>query len=106
MAPDSPLHAILVLGLVLALILCAAYKLKRVQPARFAGSKLLKLVAQLGVGTRERIVVVEIGSQTLGLIVDGVSEVLRIATDRIEPPSPLVASTTTRPLAAPVDGSK
>ena len=37
-----------------------------------------------------RIVVVEISGQTLGLIVDGVSEVLRIAPDRIEPPSPLV----------------
>ena len=43
-----------------------------------------------------RIVVVEISGQTLGLIVDGVSEVLRIAPDRIEPPSPLVTGLDSR----------
>jgi purine-binding chemotaxis protein CheW len=43
-----------------------------------------------------RIVVVEIGGQTIGLIVDGVSEVLRIPSDRIEPPSPLVTGVDSR----------
>jgi purine-binding chemotaxis protein CheW len=43
-----------------------------------------------------RIVVVEISGQTLGLIVDGVSEVLRVPPDRIEPPSPLVAGIDSR----------
>lgn len=43
-----------------------------------------------------RIVVVEINGQTLGLIVDGVSEVLRVAPDRIEPPSPLVTGIDSR----------
>ncbi|MBA3826103.1 MAG: purine-binding chemotaxis protein CheW [Ktedonobacterales bacterium] len=43
-----------------------------------------------------RIVVVEIGGQTIGLVVDGVSEVLRIMTDRIEPPSPLVTGIDSR----------
>jgi purine-binding chemotaxis protein CheW len=43
-----------------------------------------------------RIVVVEINNQTLGLIVDGVSEVLRIPADRVEPPSPLVAGIDSR----------
>ena len=53
-----------------------------------------------------RIVVVEIGGQTLGLIVDGVSEVLRIPTDRIEPPSPLVTGLDSRYLRgiAKLDG--
>lgn len=37
-----------------------------------------------------RIVVVEVGGQTIGLMVDGVSEVLRIPVEQIEPPSPLV----------------
>lgn len=37
-----------------------------------------------------RIVVVEIDQQTIGLVVDGVSEVLRMEGDQIEPPSPLV----------------
>jgi purine-binding chemotaxis protein CheW len=38
-----------------------------------------------------RIVVVEIGDQVVGLVVDGVSEVLRINPALIEPPSPVVA---------------
>ncbi len=38
-----------------------------------------------------RIVVVEIGDQVVGIIVDAVSEVLRVNTGVIEPPSPVVA---------------
>jgi purine-binding chemotaxis protein CheW len=38
-----------------------------------------------------RIVVVEIGDQVVGVIVDGVSEVLRVGTATVEPPSPVVA---------------
>jgi purine-binding chemotaxis protein CheW len=38
-----------------------------------------------------RIVVVEIGDQVVGIIVDSVSEVLRINTSTVEPPSPVVA---------------
>src|SRR4030088_1659713 len=38
-----------------------------------------------------RIVVVEIGDQVVGIVVDGVSEVLRINPALIEPPSPVVA---------------
>jgi purine-binding chemotaxis protein CheW len=38
-----------------------------------------------------RIVVVEIGDQVVGIIVDGVSEVLRVSTATVEPPSPVVA---------------
>jgi purine-binding chemotaxis protein CheW len=38
-----------------------------------------------------RIVVVELGDQVVGVIVDGVSEVLRVNTATIEPPSPVVA---------------
>jgi purine-binding chemotaxis protein CheW len=38
-----------------------------------------------------RIVVVEIGDQVVGIIVDGVSEVLRISESTVEPPSPVVA---------------
>ena len=39
-----------------------------------------------------RIVVVDMKGQTVGMIVDGVSEVLRISADAIEPPSPLVTT--------------
>jgi flagellar protein FliO/FliZ len=63
----SPLHALFGLAIVLGLIFGAAYLLKRVQPARFAGARLLRLVAQMGVGARERVVVVEIGDQWLVL---------------------------------------
>jgi purine-binding chemotaxis protein CheW len=38
-----------------------------------------------------RIVVVEIGEQVVGIVVDAVSEVLRVNTALIEPPSPVVA---------------
>jgi purine-binding chemotaxis protein CheW len=39
-----------------------------------------------------RIVVAEVGSHTVGLIVDAVSEVLRVTSDMIEPPSTLVTT--------------
>ena len=50
----------------------------------------------LGLPTSEhtratRTVVVEIGDQVVGIIVDSVSEVLRVSTSTIEPPSPVVA---------------
>ena len=35
--------------------------------------------------------VVEIGDQVIGMVVDGVSEVLRVQDSTIEPPSPVVA---------------
>jgi purine-binding chemotaxis protein CheW len=38
-----------------------------------------------------RIVVVEIGDQVVGIVVDGVSEVLRVSASIVEPPSPVVA---------------
>ena len=41
---------------------------------------------------RSRIVVAEMGEHTVGLIVDAVSEVLRISPSMVEPPSSLVTS--------------
>jgi purine-binding chemotaxis protein CheW len=41
---------------------------------------------------RSRIVVAELGEHTVGLIVDAVSEVLRVSADMIEPPSALVTT--------------
>jgi len=41
---------------------------------------------------RSRIVVAEMGEHTVGLIVDAVSEVLRISPEMVEPPSSLVTS--------------
>jgi len=39
-----------------------------------------------------RIMVVNVGDKTIGIIVDAVSEVLRVAKDQIAPPPPTVAS--------------
>lgn len=39
-----------------------------------------------------RIVVIEISGNTLGMIVDGVSEVLRISSDIVEPPPPVITN--------------
>jgi len=44
------------------------------------------------IGRQARIVVAEVGEHTVGLIVDGVSEVLRIGADMVEPPSSLVTT--------------
>jgi purine-binding chemotaxis protein CheW len=41
---------------------------------------------------RSRIVVGELGEHTVGLVVDGVSEVLLVDSDAVEPPSTLVTS--------------
>lgn len=48
-------------------------------------------VKQSEIGRETRIVVVEIGSLVVGLVVDGVSEVLRVPADRIEPPSTVIS---------------
>ncbi|MBI3764665.1 MAG: purine-binding chemotaxis protein CheW [Chloroflexi bacterium] len=39
-----------------------------------------------------RIVVVEMNGTTVGIVVDGVSEVLRVSPEAIEPPSPIVTT--------------
>jgi purine-binding chemotaxis protein CheW len=39
-----------------------------------------------------RIVVVEMNGSTVGIVVDGVSEVLRVGPESIEPPSPIVTT--------------
>ena len=43
-------------------------------------------------GRASRIVVVDVGEHTIGIVVDGVSEVLRIPKSTIEPPSPVVTT--------------
>ncbi len=39
-----------------------------------------------------RIVVVEMNGATVGMVVDGVSEVLRVSAEAVEPPSPIVTT--------------
>jgi purine-binding chemotaxis protein CheW len=57
---------------------------------------VLDLKKRLGMPARERaprarILIVEMQDQRVGLIVDAVSDILWFATDRIEPPPPMVA---------------
>ncbi|HLT57260.1 MAG: chemotaxis protein CheW [Limnochordales bacterium] len=56
---------------------------------------VLDLRRRLGMGAQDasrdaRIVIVELGDQRVGMLVDGVSEVLRIGAEQIEPPSPYI----------------
>ncbi len=48
------------------------------------------------VTTESRIVVVEISGEDVGMIVDAVTEVLRISGDRVQPPSAVVTTADTR----------
>jgi purine-binding chemotaxis protein CheW len=49
-------------------------------------------LARAAVSKSSRIVVVEIDGPTVGMIVDGVSEVLRLSEESVEPPSSVVSS--------------
>jgi len=58
---------------------------------------VMDLRARFGLDTtpptrRSRIVVAEMGDHTVGLIVDAVSEVLRVGPEMVEPPSSLVTT--------------
>ncbi len=58
---------------------------------------VMDLSARLGLPTHEetpqsRIIVVEVGGESIGLIVDAVSEVLRLPEDQIEPPTQMTGS--------------
>lgn len=58
---------------------------------------VLELRKRFGLKTGERdresrIVVVDVKGQTLGMVVDGVSEVLRLPSEAVEPPSPVVTT--------------
>ncbi len=67
-APDPARQLVQVLGglgLVLALVLALAWLVKRFNGARLAGGRGLRLVGGLAVGSRERILLVEVGDTQL-----------------------------------------
>ena len=49
-------------------------------------------LANIDKSKETRIVVVEMGDTTVGMVVDAVTEVLRVSSESIEPPSPLVTT--------------
>lgn len=58
---------------------------------------VMDLSARLGLTTNEetaqsRIIVVEVGGESIGMIVDAVSEVLRLPEDHIEPPTQMAGT--------------
>jgi flagellar protein FliO/FliZ len=62
-ATGGILQSILALGFVLALLVGAAWLLKRFGPRTVTGGAHVRLVGALSVGARERILVVEVGEQ-------------------------------------------
>jgi flagellar protein FliO/FliZ len=55
------------LGVVLGLIAVCAWVAKRIGPGRIAGGQAIKFVASQSVGSRERVVIVEVNQQWLVL---------------------------------------
>jgi flagellar protein FliO/FliZ len=55
------------LAIVIALILAAAWLLKRLAPKQYSASTVLRHIASTAVGQRERVVVIEIGATWLVL---------------------------------------
>ncbi|TWI64588.1 flagellar protein FliO/FliZ [Pseudoduganella lurida] len=62
-AAGSLLQTVFALAVVLAIVVGLAWLLKRFGPRHVAGGGTVKLVGALSVGTRERILVVEVGDQ-------------------------------------------
>jgi purine-binding chemotaxis protein CheW len=48
-------------------------------------------LAPISISENTRIIIVEVGGATAGMMVDGVSEVLRLSRESIQPPPPMVA---------------
>lgn len=65
--PDGAglLRATLGLALVLALIFAVGWVMRRVAPARMGGAGPVRVVGSQAVGTRERVVLLEVGDQWL-----------------------------------------
>lgn len=96
----AALQAIAGLGVVLALIAGTAMLLKRITPGRFGTSPLLKPVATLLVGPRERVVVVEMGETWLVLGITPSSITTLHTLPRGELPAAVVSANTDSPFAA------
>jgi len=67
LAPDGTglVRATLGLALVLALIFAAGWVMRRIAPARAGGTGPVRVVGSQAVGTRERVVLLEVGDQWL-----------------------------------------
>jgi flagellar protein FliO/FliZ len=89
------LQALLGLGIVLALIAACSLFLKRMTPGRFGRTGLLKPVATVAVGPRERIVIVELGDtwMVVGVTATQITPLHTLPKETVpvsnDPPSPM-----------------
>ena len=95
-APEGPslLPLVLTLIFVLALIPVAVWMLKRMGAGNVASAAGLKIVAQLAIGQRERLVVVESGDRwlILGVTASSINRVGTMPKGELPPPSSPTAS--------------
>lgn len=91
LAAGSLLQALLGLILVLILLMAAAYWLRKVQGQRGLGGGLMRVVAALPLGTRERIVIVEVGDTwlVLGITAQGITPLHTLPKGEAPPPAEL-----------------
>ncbi len=83
---------LLALGLVVGLVLVSAWALRRLQGLAPAGGGRLKVVAALSVGSRERLVVVEVGDEQLLIgVAPGQVRALHVLRRPLEPAAPSLA---------------
>ena len=90
-APSTPglLGASMALLLVLALIIALGWLLKRLPGSGFRPADGMKLVANLNLGTRERLVVVEVNGQQLLLgVTAGSVNLLHVLPEPLPPAAP------------------
>jgi flagellar protein FliO/FliZ len=95
-APEGPslLPLVLTLIFVLALIPVAVWMLKRLGAGNVASAAGLKIVGQLSIGQRERLVVVESGDRwlILGVTASSINRVGTMPKGELPPPSSPAAS--------------
>ena len=75
--------------IVVVFIIGAAFLLRRLAPGRFTGSQLLRPVSTLALGTRERLIVVEMGDQwlVLGVTASSITTLHTAPKGDLPPPS-------------------
>ena len=95
-APDAGglLRAVVGLALVLGLIFAAGWVMRRIAPARAGGTGPVRVVGSQAVGTRERVVLLEIGDQWLvvGVAPGSVRGLATLPRGELPPAPPSVAT--------------
>ena len=103
LVPDGAglLRATLGLALVLALIFAVGWLMRRLAPARSAANGPLRILGSQALGTRERVVLLEVGEQWLvvGVAPGSVRGLATLPRGEVPPPAPSPATAFTSLLA-------